>query len=208
MRWIDGSFTSTLAPLMHALDEANGYDAVVDDYTRARSNSIGVSTVLDWATQLEPGAAILDVGCGTGDPISTALVKAGFAVHGVDASPNMVAAFRERLPGVPVVCEPFETSTFHGRTFAGVLAWGLVFLLPEATQRTFVDTVARALAPGGRLLFTAPWHEGAWTDVLTDRPSVSLGAKVYRSLISGAGLVLVAELDDEGDNHYFSAIKP
>jgi len=192
---------------MDTLDDANGYEAHVDAYIRERSTTIGVATVLEWAAQLEPRAAVLDVGCGYGEPISAALVRAGFAVHGVDASAKMVEAFRERLPGVPVVCEPLETSTLHSRTFAGVVAWGLVFLLPEATQRAFIEKVARVLGPGGRLLFTAPWHEGEWIDVLTDRPSCSLGSKVYRALLKDAGLELVAELDDEGDNHYFSAVK-
>lgn len=107
---------------MTDLADANGYDANADAYIGSRSRAIGVSTVLQWASDLDRGAAILDVGCGHGDPIALALHRAGFAVHGIDASPNMVAAFRERLPGVPVVCEPIETSTFHGRTFDAVVA--------------------------------------------------------------------------------------
>lgn len=188
-------------------DDANGYDDLVDTYVASRSATIGVRTVVEWATQLEPGAAILDVGCGHGDPIATALHRAGFVVHGVDASPNMVAAFRERLPSAPVVCESIEISAFHGRAFAGVLAWGLVFLLPESTQRSIIPRLASVLAPGGRLLFTAPANQGTWTDVLTDRMSTSLGASAYRALISAAGLELLAELEDEGTNHYFSAIR-
>ena len=68
----------------------------------------------------------------------------------------MVAAFRERFPHVPVEHNTVEASEFFGRTFDGVLAWGLLFLLEPAAQALVIEKVAGALNPGGRFLFTAP----------------------------------------------------
>jgi hypothetical protein len=43
---------------------------------------------------------------------------------------------------------------------------------------------------------------------MTGRLSVSLGAERYRRLLEAAGLVLIDEMEDEGDNHYYRAARP
>ena len=63
------------------------------------------------------------------------------------------------------------------------------------------------LNAGGRFLFTSPEPACTWADALTGRPSLSLGAAVYKTALSDAALALVAEYDNEGDNHYFDACK-
>ena len=80
-------------------------------------------------------ARVLDLGCGTGVPISQALIDHGFNVYGVDASPSMVAAFRCRFPKIPVECAAVQDSDFFGLTFDRVIAWGLFFLLEAEVQR-------------------------------------------------------------------------
>jgi SAM-dependent methyltransferase len=141
---------------MTDLADANGYDANADAYIGSRSRAIGVSTVLQWASDLDRGAAILDVGCGHGDPIALALHRAGFAVHGIDRVPRTTA----RRAGRVRADRDVDVSRPHVRR----------------RRRT-------------------------------QRESISLGADVYRALISAAGLELVGELEDEGDNHDFSAAK-
>jgi hypothetical protein len=68
--------------------------------------------------------------------------------------------------------------------------------------------VASALGPGGRFLFTAPPQVCTWDDLTTGRPSRSLGASAYRAELARAGLTVVGEEDDEGENHYYEAVKP
>ena len=46
-----------------------------------------------------------------------------------------------------------------------------------------------------------------WADLSTGRKSVSLGRDAYLGLVEDAGLTLVAEHDDEGENHYYEAIR-
>lgn len=187
-------------------DRSNGYDALaLEHIARREQRDIGVATTRRWARSLPAGAAILDLGCGHGVPLSLALRNDGFAIHGIDASPAMTAEFRRRLPGAPVACEAVEESDFFGRSFEGILAWGLLFLLREDAQRVLIHKVASALSPGGSFLFTAPAESGTWTDAVTGRESLSLGAGVYRALLSEAGLTHVREHLDEGDNHYYEA---
>jgi 2-polyprenyl-3-methyl-5-hydroxy-6-metoxy-1,4-benzoquinol methylase len=119
-------------------DKSNGYEAIADAFTHARTLSIGPSIVRKWATRLQPGTSILDIGCGSGIPISETLLQEGFTVYPVDASEALVAKFRERFPDAAVECNSVEESSFFNRTFDAVLAWGLMFLLPADTQRNLI----------------------------------------------------------------------
>src|SRR5213595_3232438 len=122
-------------------DRSNGYEGVASEFlagrgsARTRSKGIGVTTVREWARTLPRGAAVIDLGCGPGFPITEVLVAEGLNVYGVDAAPSFVEAFRRNLPNTPVVCEDVDDSTFFDRTFHAVLAWGLMFLLSPEEQR-------------------------------------------------------------------------
>jgi 2-polyprenyl-3-methyl-5-hydroxy-6-metoxy-1,4-benzoquinol methylase len=185
-------------------DPSSGYEAIAPEFLLRRDrSSIGVATVQRWARSLPPGGAVLDLGCGSGVPISAALADAGLAVYGIDASPTLVDAFRQRLPAAEVACESIEDSAFFGRTFDGVVAVGLMFLLSAEAQRGLIRRIAAALNPDGRFLFTSPTQACAWVDVLTGLESRSLGAEGYAAMFAEVGLVPVDEYADEGENHYY-----
>jgi SAM-dependent methyltransferase len=194
-------------------DRSNGYERVAREFLagrgRAPSTGIGATTVRNWARRLPAGATVLDLGCGSGLPITKVLVDQGLDVYAIDASPTLVEAFRANHPGIPLACEAVEDTEFFGRTFDGVVAWGLIFLLPAEEQRRLIQRVATVLRSEGRFLFTACGvaEPVVWDDAMTGLESRSLGFAVYRRELSAAGLALVAEYDDEGENHYFDAVK-
>lgn len=189
-------------------DQSNGYDAIARDFLAHRQNSrVGVETVRAWSQTLPPGSTILDLGCGNGIPMTQALVNGGFSVCGVDASPTLVQSYREHFPGLPVACEPVETSSFFGRKFDGVLAWGLLFLLPKRVQEALIHRAGAILNPGGQFLFTSPQQACTWVDVMTGLASRSLGADRYQAVLASAGLCLAGTDTDEGENHYYLAKK-
>lgn len=189
-------------------DTSNGWEDVASEFITAREqSSIGVEVVRLWARNLPSGAAILDLGCGTGVPISQSLIEDGFRIYGVDASPTLVAEFARRFPQMSVACEPVETSAFFGRSFDGVVAVGLMFLLPAAVQRSIIFKVASGLNPGGHFLFTSPSQVCEWVDLMTGRESRSLGEDAYITLLAEAGLVVVGNYTDEGGSYYFHATK-
>ena len=188
-------------------DKSNGYEDVAETFMRVRDRHIGLATVQKWGKTLPPGASILDLGCGHGVPIAEALINDGFAVYGIDASEKMIGAFRTRFPGVLAENSAAEESKFFSRTFDGVVAWGLMFLLAADVQAALIGKVARALKPTGKFLFTAPQEARNWLDVLTGLASTSLGADSYRRILRAEGLILTGEEFDEGDNHYYLASK-
>lgn len=163
--------------------------------------------VWEWSHLLPAGGSVLDVGCGSGVPISETLISRGFQVYGVDASATTVSAFRERFPSVPAECSSALEATFFDRKFDGVVSWGLFFLLHADAQCRLIAKIADALPTGGQLLFTSPWQICSWADAMTGQVSVSLGRDGYRQALESASLELVGERVDEGENHYFFAAK-
>lgn len=189
-----------------ATDRSKGWEAVARRFVAERS-SIGAATVRAWCRTLPEAASVLDLGCGSGVPIAEALIAGGCRVSGVDASPSMVAAFRRRFPEVPVACEAVEDSSCFDSTYDAIVAIGLLFLLPVDGQRAVIQRVSTALKPDGRFLFTAPVQAVSWTDTMMGGQCVSLGDAAYRRALTDAGLLVVAEYSDEGDNHYYDACR-
>jgi SAM-dependent methyltransferase len=194
-------------------DRSNGYETVSAEFlagrgnSRTRSNAIGVNAVRRWAKTLPHGSSVIDLGCGPGVPITVVLVEEGLQVFGVDAAPSFVAAFQHNLPGIPIVCEPVLESSFFNRTFDAVLSIGLMFLLNAEEQHHLIRRFADILVPGGRLLFTSTAKPHVWNDVMTGMQSISLGAEEYRRQLSAVDLSVTSEYEDEGQNHYFDALK-
>ena len=188
------------------LDNANGYEEYAHEFVRRRNVPIGPDLVARWAAQIPAGAEVLEVGCGHG-VISQVLVDAGLKLWAVDASPTLLAAFRVRFPDVQTECSTAETSELFGRTFDAVVAWGVIFLLEQDAQRAVLPKLARALRPGGKLLFTAPQQQHTWIDVMTRRTSWSLGQDEHESLLRVAGMEIAPGEVDSGANCYYLATK-
>ena len=194
-------------------DASNGYEGVAAEFLagrgRAPSTAVGAREVRNWARTLPSGATVIDLGCGSGLPITKVLVGEGLNVYGIDASPSLVNAFQHNFPEIPIACESVQDSLFFNRLFDGVIAWGLIFLLLPEDQKRLIKRVADSLVPGGRFLFTSsPEVEPlVWNDAMTGLESRSLGPVEYRKLLSEAGLRVTSEYEDVGENHYFDALK-
>jgi 2-polyprenyl-3-methyl-5-hydroxy-6-metoxy-1,4-benzoquinol methylase len=187
-------------------NQDNGWEHIASTFAAVRSDT-GRDVIRRWASALPPGGEVLDVGCGSGFPVSSTLAEEGLTVFGIDASPTLASMFARRFGDAHAACETVQDSTFFGRTFDGLVAIGLMFLLSEDDQRKLINKVAEALEPGGRFLFTAPHQKCEWEDVLTGQRSVSLDKAHYERLLDGTGLQLNNTCTDEGDNHYFDAVR-
>ena len=103
------------------------------------------------ALRLSPGLDVLDLGCGAGYYSLRIRATADVRIHGVDASPSMMSAYRAQ--GFEGTCCRAETFT-GSRPFDRILAAGL-FEFVDDPERTF-ENLARLLRGGGRLVCLIP----------------------------------------------------
>lgn len=176
---------------------------VIDVYQRhgvawaqLRSGELVEKLWLDRFCALLPaGAAVLDIGCGSGLPIARELIRRGFDVTGVDATPTMLAQFKRNLPGIAAHLADMR-QFFLGRRFAGMLAWDSLFhLSPEDQRGMFLRFQAHA-APGAALMFTSGDAEGEAIGELEGDPLYhgSLDPEEYRHLLADAGFAAIAHI--------------
>ena len=188
-------------------DPANGWEEIAGRFITARHPQTGKAVIEAWAAGFTPGHTLLDIGCGFGGHYTQSLLDLGLWVYGIDASPTLVAEYRSRFPQAEAACESAAYSPLFNRRFDGILAIGLMFLLPPDEQKTLLGKMAGALKPGGRLLFTAPWQVCEWDDLLTGRRSRSLGKAVYVETLRQTGINFVEDFVDEGGNYHFGFLK-
>jgi SAM-dependent methyltransferase len=100
---------------------------------------------------LAPDSRVLDVGCGTGVPVSSMLSKAGLTVVGFDISPQMVKLATDRVPGSFTVSDML-TYQPEGQ-FAAVFMIFCHLQLSYADFHAAAYKFAQTLKPGGILVF-------------------------------------------------------
>ena len=114
------------------------------------------------------GGALLDLGCGTGNA-TLPMVEQGFEVTGVDASDDMLAVARRKLPGVAFVRGDFETfDAGSGYALVYSVFDSLNNLLDPGAFRRAAERVSSHLEPGGFFMFDVNttrglkelWHAG------------------------------------------------
>jgi ubiquinone/menaquinone biosynthesis C-methylase UbiE len=101
---------------------------------------------------------VLDIGCGTGTLaiLAKRVVEGSGVVHGIDASPEMIARARRKAKrsGMDVVFEMAQAQSlpFPDARFDVVLSTVMLHHLPRAARAQAVRDARRVLKPGGRLL--------------------------------------------------------
>jgi SAM-dependent methyltransferase len=141
-----------------------------------------------FATDLIPGAAVLDLGCGSGRPIAAWLAARGFSVTGVDTAGALLAQARAGLPGHRWI-EADMRSLALDRTFDALLAWDSFFHLDHDDQCAMFAVFAAHAAPGAPLMFTSGPAHGEAIGSFAGEPlfHASLAPDEYRRLLDAHG---------------------
>lgn len=143
---------------------------------------------------------ILDLGCGPGEPLARRLCERGCRVTGVDASPEMIALFRARLPSAETHVADMRGLAL-GERFDGILAWDGFFHLTRADQRRMFPVFRAHAAPGAMLMFTSGPRDGTAIGSLEGEPlhHASLDPEEYRALVAANGFTVVAHVAEDPD---------
>ncbi|MFJ5673598.1 class I SAM-dependent methyltransferase [Streptomyces sp. NPDC093097] len=130
-------------------------DALAGVYDEIYPSTPDLDDIADHLLTLtHPGADVLELGVGTGR-IALPLVECGFAVHGVDASEQMLARLTAKDPHQRVTSTLGDFTTLDlGRTFDVVLAPfnALCCAMTVDEQIAMAHAMARHTAPDGHVV--------------------------------------------------------
>ena len=175
-------------------------DGIIDLYSRRaadwdadRGRSLVEKPWLDrFLSDIPAGGFVLDLGCGSGEPIARYLIEKGRKITGVDGSPGLIALCRERFPDHDWVVADMRTLDL-GRQFDGLIAWHSSFHLSRPDQRALVAVLARHLKPGGVLMFTSGDTDDERIGEWRGEPlyHASLSTVDYRAGLEAGGFVVL-----------------
>lgn len=167
-------------------EHANEWDAIRQKYFAERG-------WLDRFIQSLPGnSAILDIGCGSGQPIAAYCVQHGFTVTGVDISAPSIALCQKRLPESEWITGDMCALSLN-KTFQGVLAWDSFFHLTQEKQRLMFAVFEAHIAAGGYLMFNSGTSSGEAIGQFMGETlyHASLSPDEYRQLLADHGFAVI-----------------
>lgn len=162
------------------------YDEIIDWFDNARTKDLKMEkSYLNLIQKhLSLNSKILDVGCGTGEPLAQFLINAGYIVTGVDASKRMIERCKQRFPKGKWLLADMRTLDLNEQ-FHAVIAWHSFFHLSHDDQRRTLKLLASYVHQNGLLIFTSgPEYGEVWSDNGGhDLYHASLSTEEYQQLL-------------------------
>jgi trans-aconitate methyltransferase len=160
-----------------------------------------------FAALLPPGASILDVGCGSGDPIAAYLTILGHRVTGIDAAQAMIDLARSKFPDGDWRQTDMRRLNL-GQTFYGVIGWNSFFHLTRDEQRSTLVLLASHLGPGGALMLTVGPEAGEVTGHVGDDLVYhsSLSPAEYESILADLNFRIVDFVKEDPDCNFHTVL--
>ena len=141
-----------------------GYDMMAEQYlaTKDPEDPLALAALEDLAPVVPPGAAVLDLGCGAGVPVTRWLAGRGFAVTGVDVSARQLELARSNVPDGTFIKADMTGLAFDPETFDAVVAFHSIIHVPRNEHPALLARIHRWLKPGGVFLaiMTVTDYEG------------------------------------------------
>ena len=130
---------------------ADGYDAMGETFAAWREEIVG-DPRREWedelAARLEPGARLLELGCGGGTPETKRLAER-FALTGVDISPRQIERAKAAIPEAEFLCADFTELELPAGSFDAVGSFYVFNHVPRALLAPLIVNIHRWLRPGG-----------------------------------------------------------
>jgi SAM-dependent methyltransferase len=147
---------------------------------------------------LPKDARILDLGCGSGEPMARHLIDRGYDVTGLDSSSQMIEMFHRNFPAAQTHIADMRTLSL-GERFDGLLAWDSFFHLSFDAQRAMFPIFRDHANAGAALMFTSGPSHGEAIGTLEGVPlyHASLDPDEYRALLDAHGFDIVRHVAED-----------
>ncbi len=182
-------------------NEGERYDLIAKGFAEMRDSFATEQKYIDlFIRHLGDGRKVLDVGCGSGFPIASYLIKQGLQVTGVDASKELLAIAKVKCPDMQQIYGDVRHIAINEK-YDGVIEWWCLFHLPKEDHQRMISRFAHWLKLDGILEFTTGDREYAASDsnMLGQELSFySLNPADYEKYLKKSGFkILLCESDQE-----------
>jgi cyclopropane fatty-acyl-phospholipid synthase-like methyltransferase len=164
---------------------------------------------------LPAGAKVLDLGCGTAEPVAKYIIERGFSVTGVDESSEMLKFARQTVPEAQLIQAGIVTVELTD-TFDAAVAWDSMFHVARKHHAAIYRKLANALRKDARLLLSVGGSAPAEDDSVDGFTSEMYGQTFYysgfapevaRELILASGFEIeLWEVDDPTSRGHIAVI--
>ena len=179
-----------------------GYDQVAEAYSRHEGVQQWPRTkwLAKVLARLVPGSAVLDLGCGSGDPADIEIARI-HRVTGVDISNAQVELARQNVPQGKFIHGDLGALDFRDGSFDAVVSFYTLEHLPREQHGQMLERIHDWLRPGGLLLFS--YEVGDMNDVTGEWLGVpmffsSFDPETMKGLVQEAGFeVLETDIESQ-----------
>jgi SAM-dependent methyltransferase len=169
------------------------------EWAKDRGNKLFEGAWLDRFLDLLPAKPhILDIGCGSAEPIERYLIEKGSHLTGVDSSPPLIDLGKSHFPNQDWLIADMRTLSID-RTYDGILAWDSLFHLSPDHQRQMFPIFRKHAAASAALMFTSGTSYGVAIGSFRDEAlyHASLDPQEYRALLESNGFSVVAHVVED-----------
>lgn len=191
------------APGWHPASKAIGalYERHAAAFDRDRGKRLVERAWFERFRDVMPGGAdVLDLGCGSGEPVARFLTDAGHRVTGVDSSPTLIDLCRSRFPDQTWIAGDMRDVSLS-RRFGGIVAWNSFFHLTPDGQRAMFRVFRDHAEAGAALIFTSGPKAGEAIGAYQGEAlyHASLDTDEYEALLAAHGFSTVQHVVEDQD---------
>ena len=130
-----------------------GYDRIARDYLAWRADDLDLfrDDLQDLARRLSTDAAVLDVGCGAGVPL-TRWLSERFHVTGIDLSEEQLKLARQNVPRASFLQQDMTALDLPPESFDAITSFYALIHVPRQQHARVLAHFHRVVKPGGYLL--------------------------------------------------------
>ena len=172
-----------------------GYDQVAGAYSRLEGDNEWprIKWLEKVLARLDPGSAVLDLGCGSGDPADIEIARL-HRITGVDISNVQLELARQNVPQGDFTHGDLGALDFPDGSFHAVVSFYALEHLPRERHGEILKRIHGWLRPGGLLLLSS--EAGDMNDVTGQWLGVPMFLSIFdpetmRRLVQNAGFELV-----------------
>lgn len=197
---LHGVVPSTTQPMTSDAENIIGlYQRHGLKWAEERGNKLFEGAWLDRFLDLLPSKpSILDIGCGSAEPIGRYLIEKGSHLTGVDSSAPLIELCKGNFPNYEWRVADMRTLSMD-RTYNGILAWDSFFHLCPDDQRQMFPIFRKHAAARAALMFTSGTSSGVAIGSFQDEAlyHASLDPEEYRTLLESNGFSVVAHVVED-----------